>query len=69
MMAEALDFSNDDFIEPSEAAKILHVKAATLAVWRSTKRYNLPYYKSGRWVLYRRSECHKFLQDNRVSVN
>ncbi|GAB2801540.1 hypothetical protein GCM10027040_31660 [Halomonas shantousis] len=68
-MAEAMDYSSEDFIEPTEAAKILHVKTSTLAVWRSTKRYNLPYYKSGRWVLYRRSECQQFVQNSRVSFN
>jgi hypothetical protein len=68
-MNEQIDFSNEDFIEPEEAAKLLRVKQGTLAVWRSTKRYKLPYYKSGRWVLYRRSECLAFLQNRRVSCD
>lgn len=68
-MAEQIDFSDDDFIEPETAAEILRVKKGTLAVWRSTKRYPLPYYKSGRAVLYRRSECIAFVQKGRVSCD
>ncbi|WP_206022321.1 helix-turn-helix domain-containing protein [Billgrantia bachuensis] len=68
-MAEQIDFSDEDFISPEEAGKIVRAKPGTLAVWRSTKRYPLPYYKSGRAVLYRRSECLAFVQDGRVSCD
>ncbi|NIC05214.1 helix-turn-helix domain-containing protein [Halomonas sp. DX6] len=56
-------------MSPEEAGKIVRAKPGTLAVWRSTKRYPLPYYKSGRAVLYRRSECLAFVQDGRVSCD
>ena len=36
-----------------EAAKYLKVEKETLAVWRSTKRYNVPYIKMGRLIRYR----------------
>ncbi|HAT2489284.1 TPA: helix-turn-helix domain-containing protein, partial [Aeromonas hydrophila] len=39
-----------------QAAEVLAVKATTLAVWRSTGRYNLPYLKVGRLVKYRISD-------------
>ena len=42
-------------------AEALGVKATTLAVWRSTGRYNLPYIKVGRLVRYRVSDIAEFL--------
>lgn len=44
-----------------QAADVLHVKPTTLAVWRSTGRYNLPYLKVGRLVKYRLSDLAEFL--------
>lgn len=44
-----------------QAAEILKVKPSTLAVWRSTGRYNLPYFKVGRLVKYRISDLADFL--------
>jgi hypothetical protein len=44
-----------------QAAEVLAVKATTLAVWRSTGRYNLPYLKVGRLVKYRISDLAEFL--------
>lgn len=43
------------------AAEVLEVKPSTLAVWRSTGRYNLPYIKVGRLVKYRISDLAEFL--------
>lgn len=43
------------------AADALGVKPTTLAVWRSTGRYNLPYLKVGRLVKYRISDLAEFL--------
>ena len=37
-----------------EAAAYLGVKPTTLEVWRSTKRYPLPYIKIGTKVFYRK---------------
>ena len=39
-----------------QVAELLGVTTHTLAVWRSTGRYNLPYVKSGRLVRYRESD-------------
>ncbi|EGX6952340.1 helix-turn-helix domain-containing protein [Aeromonas hydrophila] len=44
-----------------QAAEVLDVKPMTLAVWRSTGRYNLPYLKVGRLVKYRISDLAEFL--------
>ncbi|MBD9672993.1 helix-turn-helix domain-containing protein [Pseudomonas sp. PDM21] len=44
-----------------QAAEVLDVKPTTLAVWRSTGRYCLPYLKVGRLVKYRISDLAEFL--------
>jgi Helix-turn-helix domain len=50
-------------IEPAEAARRLGIKSTnTLAVWRSTKRYPLPFVKIGSKVLYRVDDIEKFIE-------
>ncbi|WP_334180713.1 helix-turn-helix domain-containing protein [Pseudomonas nitroreducens] len=48
-------------IDDKQAAEALGVKRTTLAVWRSTGRYCLPYLKVGRLVKYRISDLAEFL--------
>jgi len=48
-------------IDDKRAADALGLKPTTLAVWRSTGRYNLPYLKVGRLVKYRISDLAEFL--------
>lgn len=48
-------------VDDKQAADALGVKATTLAVWRSTGRYSLPYLKVGRLVRYRVSDLAEFL--------
>ena len=48
-------------ISDKQAAEILGAKTTTLAVWRSTGRYNLPFVKVGRLVRYRVSDLAAFL--------
>lgn len=48
-------------IGDKQASEVLDVKETTLAVWRSTGRYNLPYLKVGRLVKYRISDLAEFL--------
>ena len=47
---------------PAQAAAYLGVEVATLAVWRCTGRYALPYLKVGRLVRYRHSDLDAFLK-------
>ena len=47
---------------PESAAEILGIKEETLAVWRSTGRYNLPFVKVGRWVRYREEDVLAFIE-------
>ncbi len=47
-----------------EAAEFLGVLPETLAVWASTKRYDLPYVKVGGRVMYRPSDLDAFINAN-----
>ena len=53
--------NNQKLLNTAEAAAMLGVTENTLAVWRSTKRYQLPYVKVGRLVKYRLSDLEAFI--------
>jgi hypothetical protein len=48
-------------VDDKQAADALGVKTSTLAVWRSTGRYSLPFLKVGRLVKYRINDLAEFL--------
>lgn len=52
-------------LTPDEVAEMLGVQAKTLSVWRYTKRYDLPYVKSGRLVRYREEDVTDFIMSRR----
>ena len=54
-----------DRMSPEEVARCLDVTVETLAVWRCTKRYPLPWYKIGRKVFYRRSDVEAYIEGTR----
>jgi predicted DNA-binding transcriptional regulator AlpA len=58
----------DPLLSEKQTADILGVEPGTLQVWRSTKRYPLPYIKVGRLVRYRRSSVEAFLLSREVSA-
>ncbi|MEK8088766.1 helix-turn-helix domain-containing protein [Thermithiobacillus plumbiphilus] len=49
-------------LDAEQAAKVLDNSPQTLSIWRSTKRYNLPYVKIGRRVKYRVSDLLDFIE-------
>lgn len=51
-----------DRLSAKEAAQYLCLPETTLANWRSSKRYDLPYIKVGRRVFYRRSDIDRWLE-------
>jgi excisionase family DNA binding protein len=55
--------SDDKLLTPKQAAEYLGVKENTLAVWRSTKRYELPFIKIGRSIRYRVSDLENFIKN------
>jgi len=61
-----VDTPENTFLVTADAAKFIHVAAGTLPIWRTTKRYNLPYIKCGRKVLYRKSDLIAFLESRRI---
>ena len=46
----------------AKAANYLGITPETLAVWRCTNRYPLPYVKIGRKVMYRQVDLETFIQ-------
>jgi len=56
-----------DWLTPPQFEQEFGVKESTQAVWRSTGRYSLPYYRFGRLVRYKRSEVEAWL-DSRACV-
>ncbi|MCY1419140.1 hypothetical protein D9M71_347230 [compost metagenome] len=48
-------------LDETQAAIVLGLKTNTLAVWRSTGRYKLPFIKIGRLVRYRVSDLAEFI--------
>ena len=49
-------------LTPEQTAAFLCVSEHTLAVWRSTGRYNLPYIKVGRQVRYKGDDVSDFIE-------
>lgn len=54
-------------LTPAEAGAILGVTVGTLQIWRTTRRYPLPYVKSGRLVRYRIEDVQAFIESRTVS--
>ena len=53
---------NQNLLTPAQAADILGVTIGTLAVWRCTARYPLPFVKIGRRVKYRLYDINNFIE-------
>jgi len=49
-------------LTPNQVAEILGVDVETLNVWRTTRRYPLPYVKAGRLVRYRLHDLNQFIE-------
>lgn len=52
---------NQILLTKEQVSEILGISVGTLAVWRTTKRYNLPYVKTGRLVRYREQDVQAFI--------
>ena len=52
-----------DLVPPTKAAQMLGVAVNTLAYWRVSKRYALPYLKIGGKVMYRQADLRRFVED------
>lgn len=56
-------------LSAAEAAAFLGLAPHTLAIWRSSKRYNLPYFRVGRSIRYCESDLEAFLAARRSEVS
>ncbi len=52
-----------------DAAIYLGIKYQTLALWASTGRYGLKFYRVGRSVKYRRSDLDQFIESRAVCAD
>lgn len=57
----------NDLLDAEQAAEILDVTTGTLAVWRCSGRYALPFVKVGRKVRYRRADLDAWLEERTQS--
>ncbi|CAK0776061.1 hypothetical protein CCP3SC15_530015 [Gammaproteobacteria bacterium] len=55
-------------LSDAEVSILLGVTVHTLAVWRSTGRYNLPYVKAGHLVRYKESDLEEFIARRTVGA-
>ncbi len=60
------DLFQNQLLTPAQAGEFLGVSEQTLAIWRSTKRYNLKYVKVGRYVRYRFHDLMLFLESRTI---
>ncbi len=60
---------NEKLLTPQDVSGILSVSVETLNIWRATKRYNLPYVKTGRLVRYRPQDVEAFISSRLQLVN
>ena len=55
-----------ELLDERAAARALDLKTGTLATWRSSGRYQLPFVKIGKSVRYRAADLQTFLESRTV---
>jgi len=70
-MTQKVTSSIDEYklIDDKKTSEILNTSIGTLAVWRCTERYNLPFVKVGRKVMYKLSDVHKFIDQRTTTMS
>jgi predicted site-specific integrase-resolvase len=61
----AVSPSPAELLTPDQAAERMGLKPQTLAVWRTTGRYGLPYIRAGRLIRYAAADIDAFLAGRR----
>ena len=56
---------DDRLLSNKQAADYLGIKPNTLTIWRTTKRFVIPYIQIGRKVHYKKSDLDIFLEKHR----
>ncbi|MHA1540782.1 MAG: helix-turn-helix domain-containing protein [Alphaproteobacteria bacterium] len=52
-----------------ETSQYIGITQGTLAVWRTTKRYKIPYIKIGRLVKYRKSDLDTWIESRTQQIS
>ena len=63
-----VDLLDEPLLDEEAVAKLLSIRPQTLSVWRTTKRYCLPYIKIGHAVRYKRSAVLEFIESRTVAA-
>jgi len=63
-----LSLPKNSLITSDQAAAALNLQPNTLAIWRTTKKYSLPYIKVGRRVCYRVGDILEFLESRTQNI-
>lgn len=61
-----MTYLNNALTSRQGAAEFLNIKPQTLAAWATNGRYNLPFVKIGRRVMYRLADLDAFIASNVV---
>jgi hypothetical protein len=61
-----IPYHNSNLRDPIATSELLGVTRGTLAGWRCTRRYDLPFVKIGRVIRYRDSDIQNFLEQHTV---
>lgn len=56
-----------EYLTPKQTSETIGVQLQTLAAWRSSGRYGLPFVRVGRLIRYRRSDVQAWLESRRVA--
>lgn len=62
------DESIPTLLSTDQLAELLGIKPHTIAVWRCEQRMDLPYFKIGRCVRYKKADVEKWLDDHYEEV-
>lgn len=62
------EVSRPTLLTSEEAAEMLGTSVITLANWRCTARYSLPFVKIGRSIRYKESDLLKFIESRTVTA-
>lgn len=64
LVKEVCNVAPSGLMTPRDAAVYIGVKINTLAVWRMTNRYGLPFVKLGKVIRYRKSDLDEWINKN-----
>lgn len=64
LVKETCNIAPSGLMTPRDAAVYIGVKINTLAVWRMTNKYELPFVKLGKVIRYRKSDLDEWINKN-----